>query len=157
MDPAPHHDLAEITFLLGTWRGEGEGVWPGAGDFRYGEEMIFEHVGDPFLLYTQRSWSPEDHAPIHLERGFVRPVGLGRVDLVLAHPLGVAEVAEGTVSGSVIDVASTAVALATTGSPVTELHRRIRVEGDTLSYELEMATREVPRRFHLRGVLRRDG
>ena len=155
MEPPLHDDLAELAFLLGTWRGQGEGVWPGAEDFRYGEEMTFEHVGDAFLLYGQRSWSLDDEAPIHFERGFLRPVAPGHVDLVLAHPIGVSEVAEGTLAGGVLDVASTSVGVAETGSAVTELHRHLEVDGDVLTYELRMAMREVPLRFHVRGRLTR--
>lgn len=151
---ALHPDLAEIAFLLGTWRGEGEGEWPGTDPFRFGEELAFEHVGDAYLLYTQRSWSPENDEPIHLERGFLRPAGPGRVELVLAHPLGIAEVAEGTVAGRVIDVTSTSVALAGTASGVTELRRRIELEGDELRYELHMAMRETPLTSHIRSRLR---
>jgi THAP4-like, heme-binding beta-barrel domain len=150
-----HEDLAGLSFLLGTWRGSGDGSWPGGDPFTYGEEMTFEHVGDTFLLYSQRSWGLEDDAPIHFERGFVRPAGDGRVEVVLAHPLGIAEVAEGTLEGTVIEVASTAVALTTTGSPVTELRRRIEVEGDILAYELHMAMREVPLTSHIRARLQR--
>jgi THAP4-like, heme-binding beta-barrel domain len=153
---ALHPDLAEIAFLLGTWRGEGEGEWPGTDPFRFGEELAFEHVGDAYLLHTQRSWSLEnDEEPIHLERGFLRPAGPGRVELVLAHPLGMAEVAEGTVSDRVIDVTSTSVALAGTASGVTELRRRIELEGDELRYELHMAMRETPLTSHIRSRLRR--
>ena len=42
----PHPDLEDLRFLLGTWRGEGAGGYPTIGSFRYGEEMIFEDVGD---------------------------------------------------------------------------------------------------------------
>jgi THAP4-like, heme-binding beta-barrel domain len=152
---AMHPELAEIAFLLGTWRGKGEGEWPGSGPFRFGEELSFEHVGDAYLLYTQRSWSLENDEPIHLERGFLRPAGPGRVELVLAHPLGMAEVAEGTVADRVIDVASTSVALAGTASHVTELRRRIELDGDELRYELHMAMREIPLMSHIRSLLRR--
>ena len=150
-----HPDLAGLAFLLGTWRGEGEGSWPRGEPFTYGEELTFEHVGDTFLLYAQRSWSLDDEAPIHFERGFLRPSGDDRVELVLAHPLGIAEVAEGSCDGSTIEVASTAVALTSTGSPVTELRRRISVDGDVLSYELDMATREVALLSHIRSRLER--
>ena len=105
MEPALHPDVEPLAFLLGTWRGEGDGEWPRGEPFRYGEEMTFEHVGDAFLLYAQRSWMLEDGSPLHFERGFLRPAGPGRVELVLAHPLGVAEVAEGTVEGTIVDVA----------------------------------------------------
>jgi len=155
MGLAMHPDLAEIAFLLGTWRGEGEGEWPGTDPFTFGEELVFEHVGDSYLLQTQQSWSLENDEPIHLERGFLRPVGPGRVELVLAHPLGMAEVAEGTVTDHVIEVTSTSVALAATASGVTELRRRIEVEGDELRYELHMAMREIPLTSHIRSRLRK--
>ena len=51
--------LEPIAFLLGTWRGEGEGVYPGVDPFRYTEELSFEHVGDAFLLVTESSWTPD--------------------------------------------------------------------------------------------------
>jgi hypothetical protein len=153
--PALHADLWPIAFLLGTWAGEGEGDWPSSGPFRYGEELTFEQVGEPFLLYAQRSWAAGNGEPLHFERGFLRPSGPGRVELVLAHPLGIVEVAEGSVSANGIDVASTTVATTATGSPVTELRRRFDLDGDVLRYELEMARRDVPLTRHLKGELKR--
>ena len=144
-----HPDVEGLAFLLGTWRGEGEGEWPRGEPFRYAEEMTFEHVGDPFLLYSQRSWSPDDDGPIHFERGFLRPGAPGRVELVLAHPLGIAEVAEGTIEGQLIEVASSTVSLTKTASPVTELRRRIELRGDVLSYELHMAMRDIALTSHV--------
>ena len=119
--PAPdvHADLEPLSFLLGAWLGGGDGEFPTIGAFRYGEEMVFEHVGDPFLLYSQRSWLEADEAPLHFERGFVRPAAPGRVELVLAHPLGLTEVAEGTLEGTVMTTASTA-----TGSASSSTWRR---------------------------------
>ena len=143
MEPALHPDAQALAFLLGTWRGEGEGEWPRGEPFRYGEEMTFEHVGEPFLMYSQRSWSPDDEGPIHFERGFLRPGVPGRVELVLAHPIGMTEVAEGTIEGQLIEVVSSAVSLTSTASPVTELRRRIEVRGDVLSYELHMAMTDI--------------
>lgn len=155
--PAPdvHADLEPLSFLLGAWHGGGDGEFPTIGAFRYGEEMVFEHVGDPFLLYSQRSWLEGDEAPLHFERGFVRPAAPGRVELVLAHPLGLTEVAEGTLQGTVMTTASTAMGRTTTGDPVTELVRRWRVDGDRLSVELDMATEMTPLARHLTGELRR--
>ncbi len=155
--PAPdvHADLEPLSFLLGAWHGGGDGEFPTIGAFRYGEEMVFEHVGDPFLLYSQRSWLEAHEAPLHFERGFVRPAAPGRVELVLAHPLGLTEVAEGTLEGTVMTTASTAMGRTTTGDPVIELVRRWRVDGDRLSVELDMATEMTPLARHLTGELRR--
>ena len=150
-----HADLNELAFLLGTWRGEGEGEWPGVDAFAYGEEMRFEHVGDAFLVYAQRSWSLDDDAPIHLERGFLRPAGPGRVELILAHPIGITEVAEGTIAKGVLDVSSTRVGLTSTASLVTDLRRRLEVREGVLTYDLWMAMRDVALTPHVRGNLTR--
>ena len=150
-----HEDLAELAFLLGTWKGTGEGVWPPGDPFTYGEDMTFEDVGDTFLVYTQRSWSLEDGSPIHLERGFLRPSGPGRVELVLAHPIGITEVAVGTVEGGVVELASTAVSLTPTASPVIELRRRIEVADGRLEVELHMAMEGIDLLSHVRSRLER--
>lgn len=154
MPPDLSSSLEPLAFLIGSWRGEGEGEYPGVAPFRYTEELSFEHVGDPFLLVTESSWTP-DGAPLHFERGTLRPLGDGRVDLALAHPIGVAEVAEGTVEGTTVTLRSTAVVRTASGSPVTEIQRRYRLVGEDLTYELEMAMEGIARSFHVRATLPR--
>jgi THAP domain-containing protein 4 len=147
-----HPALEPMSFLLGTWRGEGEGVYPAIEPFRYREELSFDHVGDAFLLVTESSWTL-DGAPLHFERGTVRPVRDGTVDLALAHPIGVAEVAEGTLDGTTLSFRSTGIVRTETGSPVTEIERRYRLVDGALAYELDMATEGVKRTFHVRATL----
>lgn len=156
MARALHPELADLGFLLGTWRGEGEGEWPHVEPFTFGEELTFEHEGDAFLLYAQRSWSLEDQSPVHFERGFVRPAGPGVVELVLAHPIGITEIAEGTVRDRVLDVATTSVSLTSTAKVVTELRRRLEVIDDELTYELHMAMRDIALTSHIRSRLARS-
>jgi hypothetical protein len=152
----PHPDLASIRFLLGTWRGEGAGGYPTIGSFRYGEEMIFEDVGDRYLLYRQSSWTLDEGAPVHLERGFLRPgMDPRSVELTLAHPLGLAEVGEGRVNGTSMDISSEKIARTATGDAVSALLRRYRVEGDALTYEIEMAMDQTPMARHLAAELRK--
>jgi hypothetical protein len=152
----PHPDLAQLRFLLGTWRGEGAGGYPTIGSFRYGEEMIFEDVGDRYLLYRQSSWSLDEGAPVHFERGFLRPgTDPDIVELTLAHPLGLTEVGEGRVVDTSMDIASGQVTRTTTGDAVTALMRRYRVEGDLLTYEIDMAMDETPMSRHLAADLRK--
>jgi hypothetical protein len=159
MDAAPHADLSRLTFLLGTWEGGGRGEYPTIEPFDYDEEIQIEHVGDPFLLYGESSWVSSDHAPLHFERGFIRPGGNPDVvELCLAHPLGLTEIAHGTVDGASMEFATELdgiVGRTRTGSAVTGLTRSYRVENDILTYELLMATDGTPMTLHLRGTLRR--
>jgi THAP4-like, heme-binding beta-barrel domain len=159
VDPQPHADLSPIAFLLGTWEGAGRGEYPTIEPFDYDEEVVVEHVGDPFLLYREASWLTSDHSPLHFERGFIRPGAVpGEVELCLAHPLGLTEVAHGTLDGSSLDISTDedgVIGRTRSGSAVTGLTRSYRVEGDLLTYELFMATEATPMALHLRGTLRR--
>jgi hypothetical protein len=153
--PPARPELAPLAFLVGTWRGEGDGTYPRTEPFRYREELRFDDVGDTFLLFSQESWSLPSGEPLHFERGVLRPAGAGRVELTLAHPLGVVEVSEGSVEGTSIELASTAVARTATGSPVASLARRYRVNEDLLSYEVDMALDDVVSTLHVWASLRR--
>jgi hypothetical protein len=147
--------LKPLAFLLGTWRGEGKGEYPTIEPFLYEEELRFEHVGDTFLLYRQASWSPEDGGPIHFERGFLRPGEPGRLEFTLAHPIGLTEIAEGTLDGTAFELTSKGVGRTTTGLTTTAVIRRYRVDGDAMSYRTDMSTDETPMALHLEAELRK--
>jgi hypothetical protein len=151
-----HADLLPLSFLLGTWRGEGDCSYPTIEDLRYGEELTFAHVGEPYLLYLQRSWVPADDAPVHLERGFLRP-GEGELELTLAHPLGLTEISHGKLRGTSFELATDpgAVGRTHTGMAVTAVARRYRVQDEVLRYELDMATEQTSMTLHLAGTLRK--
>ena len=154
--PALHEDLAPLAFLLGTWEGTGEGEYPTIDPFPYTETIEIAHVGDTYLTVIESSWSPEGEA-IHLERGFIRPGADGEAELVLAHPIGVTEVAHGRVDGTGITFVADdgGVGRTRTGLAVTALERRYRVDGDVMTYEVDMATADTAMTIHLRGELRR--
>jgi hypothetical protein len=154
-EPQLHPDAEPIAFLLGTWRGEGKGEYPTIQPFRYREEVRFWHVGKPFLAYTQRTWDLDTGEPRHSEMGYWRPKPAGRIEIVLAHPTGIVEIQEGTLSGGRIDVESSLVGLASTAKEVTGLERTFTAEGDRLTYEVRMAAVGVPLTHHLDAELRR--
>jgi len=158
MTPALHGDVASLAFLLGTWRGEGRGGFPTIEAFEYREELLFEHVGESYLLYRQESWQLSDGAPVHFERGFLRPgEAPGTLELCVAHPLGLTEVGHGSLAGSTIELSASAggIGRTATGMDVTGLTRRYRIDGDTLTYELDMATSATSMTRHLDATLRR--
>jgi len=154
VEPAPlHPSLAPLVWMVGTWVGEGLGSYPTIEPFAYTEQVTVSHVGKPFLAYAQRTWSVDDGRPLHAETGYWRCASDGAVELVVAHPTGHVELALGTASGTSVAMASATVAGTPTAKEVTEVHRRLAVEGDRLRYELDMAAVGRPLGPHLRGEL----
>jgi hypothetical protein len=155
-----HPDVTVLAPLLGTWAGEGTGDYSTIEPFGYLEEASFGHVGKPFLAYGQRTRATDDGRPLHAEVGYLRAPTPGRVELVVSHPTGVTEIAEGTVEQDgdalLLDLTSTTIGLTSTAKEVTALRRRIRVEGDSLTYELDMAAVGEPLQHHLKASLRRQ-
>ncbi len=153
--PAVHAGLEPLAFLLGTWRGTGSGRYPRIEDFEYGEEVRFWHYGRPVLAYSQRTWSVRNGAPMHSEMGYWRPAGEGRVEVVLAHAFGIAEIQEGTLDGTTITLRSRSLTSATTANVVEAVTRTFTVAGDVLAYELGMAFGETELQPHLEARLER--
>jgi hypothetical protein len=143
--------------LVGVWAGEGEGIYPTVESFRYEEQLTFGHVGKPFLVYTQRTRHLGTGLPAHAEAGYWRVPGPGRVELVLAHPSGVSEIAEGVIADGRLELRSTHVGLTATAKVVTALERTYELDGDRLRYELRMAAVGQPLQHHLAGELTRVG
>src|SRR5271167_1230359 len=105
MAPELHPNLEALAPLLGVWAGQGSGKYPTIEPFEYLEEVVFSHVGKPFLVYAQKTKAVVDGKPLHAEAGFLRAPRPGQVELVLAHPSGITEIEVGTysVSGGLIE------------------------------------------------------
>lgn len=159
--PDLHHGIAVLAPLLGTWAGRGAGEYPTIEPFDYLEEVTFAHTGKPFLTYTQRTRS-SDGQPLHAETGYLRVPSPGRIEFVIAHPTGVTEIDEGTLSadGDSLDIEaeSTSVGLSGSAKEVMALRRSISIRGPELSYTLLMGAVGVPLVRHLEATLhRQDG
>ncbi|MGZ4147207.1 MAG: FABP family protein, partial [Actinomycetota bacterium] len=121
MGPAPHADIEPLVFLLGTWRGDGNGEYPTIQPFAYGEEIRFWHVGKPFLAYSQRTWALDDERPLHAEMGYWRPQPNGGVELVLAHPFGITEIEIGAVAGRRVELMTQTIARTPTAKEISRV------------------------------------
>jgi hypothetical protein len=159
VDVTAHPDLGVLARLIGTWRGEGEGRYPTIEPFGYREEVVFGHAGKPFLAYRQATTNVATGQPAHAEAGYLRAVAHGRAELVLAHPTGIAEIAEGEVldqpDGLAVHLVSTAVGLTPSAKEVTSVERRLTVIGDTLRYQVSMAAVGQSHQHHLAAELHR--
>jgi hypothetical protein len=146
--------------LLGSWSGSGAGEYPTIDAFEYLEEVTFDHVGKPFLVYAQRTRSAADGRPLHAEVGYLRVPAPGRAELVLAHPTGITEIEEGSLESDrgalSLDLASTSVGRTSSAKDVSALTRSIRVDGDTLTYQLQMGAVGLPLQHHLSASLRKS-
>jgi hypothetical protein len=155
-----HPGVAVLAPLLGSWAGQGAGDYPTIQPFSYVEEVTFGHAGKPFLTYAQRTKASDDGRPLHAETGYVRVPSPGRVELVLAHPTGITEIQEGTlsVSGTTVEMElnSTTIGRTVSAKIVTALSRSIRVDGDELTYTLRLGAVGQPLQHHLAATLHRN-
>src|SRR3954451_22288872 len=154
-----HPGVAALAPLLGVWAGQGAGEYPTIAPFHYLEEVTFGHVGKPFLRYEQKTKAGDDGRPMHAETGFLRVPSPGRVELVLAHPTGITEIDEGTLTvgddGLKLELTATSIGLTATAKDVTALSRSFRIDGDELAYTLRLGAVGQPLQHHLAATLHR--
>jgi len=161
--------LVPLSWLIGTWVGVGVVGYPTHEDMQYGQELTFATDGRPFLSYWSRTWlldeAGERVRPLATESGFWRPRPDNKVELLLAHPTGYAEVWVGdvTVTG-IVDAVITGARVELTTDVVarTESAKEYTggtrlsglVEGDLL-YRYDMAAVGQPLTAHLSARLKK--
>ncbi|MGI5225418.1 FABP family protein [Actinoallomurus sp. CA-142502] len=159
MEPELHPDLEPLKFLLGDWEGAGVGGYPNIESFRFGQEISFRHIGKPYLIYTSRTWRLDDEgklgAPLAQESGYWRAHSGGRIELVLAHPTGIAEIYIGNVISTRVELRTDVVARTETAKEYTAGHRLYGLIGEDLGYAYDMAAEGQSLQSHLSAQLKR--
>ena len=157
--PEAHPDIAPLSFLLGRWEGAGVGGYPTIDNFRFGQEISFSHNGKPYLIYASRSWLLDDDGnlvrPLATETGYWRPQPGGQLEVVLAHPTGIAEIYLGEVTGTKIELRTDIVARTATAKEVTAGQRLYGLIGADLGWAFDMAAMDQPLQPHLSAQLKR--
>lgn len=96
-----HPNCARLAWIIGTWAGNGHGEYPGIEDFEFGQEILFQQDGRPFIHFMSRSWIVDAEGN-HVreaaqETGFIRPQPDGTLEVVMTHNLGFVEIWHGAV------------------------------------------------------------
>ena len=90
-----HPELNPLAWLVGTWRGKGQGEYQNIENFQFAHEVTFNHDGRPFLSYFSRSWLIDDDneiiAPAAQETGFWRIKPNNVLEVVISHSTGISE------------------------------------------------------------------
>jgi len=151
--------LVPLAWLVGTWQGAGVGGYPTVPEFHFGQEIVFEHDGRPFLGYSSRTWlldqNGQEVRPLAREVGFWRPQPAGGLEVSLSHPTGYAELWIGTVTGPRIDIRTDVVVRTATAKDYSAGHRLYGlVEGD-LAWAYDMAAVGQPLQPHVSARLKR--
>ena len=152
-----HPNLHKFAWLLGVWEGGGDGDYPTIEKFTFGQEVIFQQDGRPFMHYMARSWILDDEGNKvregAQETGFMRCMEDGSVELLLTHNTGVMALWHGKVDGAKLELATDAVLRTETAKEVTAGRRLYGlVEGD-LWFAFDMAAVGQELQPHLWGKL----
>ena len=149
----PAFDSHLLSLLEGTWTGEGRGEYPTVQSFDYRETLIFARRDNKSLAYEQRTQKRYDGQTewlvSHWEKGFIRILDNGELEMVNAQSGGGGEVLIGIIElrGDLICIHFTSKAI-TNDPRMICTSRTFELEGETLRYQVEMQTTAAERLTH---------
>lgn len=152
-------ELVSLGWLVGHWEGAGVGDYPTIESFRFGQRLEVDYVpGKPYLVHTSTSWLLDDDGglvrQLARETGYWRPQPDGSLEVVLAHPTGIAEVWLGAVTGRRAELRTDAVVRTASATPYTAGHRLYGlIDGGDLGFVFEMAAMGQALQPHLSAQL----
>ena len=140
-----HPRCARLAWLIGTWAGNGHGEYPGIEKFEFGQEIVYQQDGRPFIHFFSRSWIIDAEGGFvreaAQETGFLRPQEDGTLEVVLAHNLGYVEIWHGELHPEQprFEIATDAVARTATAKEYTAGKRLYGYVNGELLYAYDMA------------------
>ncbi len=157
-------NLQLLNRMVGTWEGEGICQYlPTVPVVQYLEQLTIRKGAKPIVFeYRSSTQNAQNGHTLHVETGFFRcPPNSSNIELVAAHPFGLAEISEGVVEESTVELTSSDFkgivrASSSIGSRTTHIVRRYRMTGeDSLEFTMEMATNNHDLQNHLTARLKR--
>ncbi|ONI66923.1 FABP family protein [Kribbella sp. ALI-6-A] len=152
-----HPDLMPLAWLLGRWEGRGHGDYPTIEKFEFGQQIDFSHNGKPYLHYVSQTYVVGEDGtkerPLAVETGFWRPKPDNKLEVVLAHPTGFAEIWYGEMDGAKIEMQTDVIARTATAKEVAAGHRLYGLVKGELLWAYDMAAEGQPLQPHLWATL----
>jgi hypothetical protein len=152
-------ELVAVAWLLGTWEGAGVVGYPTMDSANFGQEVVFEHVGKPFLAYRSQTWLLDGQGvrvrPLASESGYWRPGPDGSLEVMLSHPTGFVEIWVGEVTGAKIEMRTDVVARTESAKEYTAGHRLYGLVEGELFWAFDMAAVGQPLQSHASGRLKK--
>ena len=160
--PNIHPRCARLAWLIGTWAGNGHGEYPGIEDFQFGQELLFQQDGRPFIHFMSRSWivDAEGHhvREAAQETGFIRPQEDGSLEVVMAHNTGFVEIWHGELHPEQprFEIVTDTVARTATAKEYAGGKRLYGYVNGDLLYAFDMAAMGQPLQPHTHAQLERQ-
>jgi len=147
--------------IEGTWKGNGRGGYPGVTSFDYRETLIFTRRDEKILAYEQRTQKLYDgqteYLQSHWESGFISIIENDDLQLVNIQIGGRSEILTGRIEtrDNIFRIHFVSKTLSHDSRMISSA-RTFELEGNKLSYEMEMQTTKVDQSTpHLKIALQR--
>jgi len=160
--PNIHPNCAPLAWLIGTWAGNGHGEYPTIEDFQFGQEILFQQDGRPFIHFMSRSWIVDAEGNVvreaAQETGFIRPQADRTLEVVMAHNTGFVEVWHGELHPEQprFEIVSDAVARTATAKEYAGGKRLYGYVNGDLLYAFDMAAMGQELQPHTHAQLKRQ-
>lgn len=96
-----HPQCAPLAWMVGRWAGNGHGEYPTIEGFSFGQEIVVQQDGRPFLHFMSRAWIVDADGTFvreaAQETGFIRPQPDRTLEVVMTHNLGYVEIWHGEI------------------------------------------------------------
>lgn len=96
-----HPQCAPLAWMVGRWAGNGHGEYPTIEGFSFGQEILVQQDGRPFLHFMSRAWIVDADGSFvreaAQETGFIRPQPDRTLEVVMTHNLGYVEIWHGEI------------------------------------------------------------
>ena len=158
LDETVHEEIRPLAWLIGRWEGAGVVGYPTMTSRNFGQEIVVEHDGRPFLRWQARSWLLNEDGsldrPSSTEMGFWR-VADGEAELLLTHPTGILELYFGPVEPARISLRTDGVLRSAHAKEYSAATRLYGLVNSRLMWAMDMAAVGQPLQSHASAELQR--